>query len=194
MTAYDCTAKPADLKNTPYLYPVISSSIPLYVNEDDENYSSKKPLNKAALSKLRIDTVSLKHYLEQQLDNHKGSLSLRIVRLFDDLTIGLKQRKELSLFELLIELTLYADKEPAQDMVALLAVLNNSALFELEEFDIVNAATYLRDTMKKDMIRWQLKDYRETQEEEAKEKKEKNDHMDVGGSATQEAKAEKRKN
>ena len=102
-------------------------------------------------------------------------ISLRIVRLFDDLTIGLKQLKEITLFELLIELTLYADKEPAQDMCALLAVLNNSALIELEEYDIVNAATYLRDTMKKDMIRWQLKDYRDTQED---------DHMDVGGTNT----------
>ena len=69
-------------------------------------------------------------------------------------------------------------------MCALLAVLNNDALIELEEYDIVNAATYIRDTMKKDMIRWQLKDYRETQEAEEKEKKEKmkrkNDPMDVG--------------
>jgi len=171
MTAHDCTAKPADLKNTPYLYPVIASTIPLHVNEDDEDYSSKS-LNKAALNKLRIDTVILKRYIEQQLDIHKGNISLRIVRLFDDLTTGLKQRKEISLFELLVELTLHADEEPAQNMIALLAVLNNSALFELEEFDIVNAATYIRDTMRKDTIRWQLKDYRETQEE-AKEKKEK---------------------
>ena len=171
MTEYNCTAKPADLKNTPYLYPVISSSKPLHINEEDEEYSS----NKAALSKLRIDTVSLKHYIEQQLDNHKGSISLRIVRLFDDLTIGLKQHKEITLFELLIELTLHADEEPAQNMVALLSVLNNSALIELEEFDIVNAATYLRDTMKKDLIRWHLQDYRETQAD---------DHMDVGGTIT----------
>ena len=183
MTTQECTTNPVVLKNTPTLYPVISSSKPLHINEDDEEYCSK-PYNTATLSKLSIDIENLKHYIEQQLGNHKGSLSLRIVRLFDDLTIGLKQRKEISLFELLIELTLYADKEPAQDMVALLAVLNSSSLFELEEFDIVNAATYIRDTMKKDMIRWQLKDYRETQEAEAKEKKEKNDHMDVGGTIT----------
>ena len=81
----------------------------------------------------------------------------------------------MTLFELLIEHTLHADKEPAQDMCALLAVLNNDALIELEEFDIVNAATYLRDTMKKDSIRWQLQDYRETQEA---------DHMDVEGTIT----------
>ena len=70
---------------------------------------------------------------------------------------------------------MHADEEPAQNMIALLAVLNNSALFELEEFDIVNAATYIRDTMRKETIRWQLKDYRETQED---------DHMDVGGTTT----------
>ena len=167
MTAHDCTAKLADLKNTPYLYPVISSSNPLHVAEDSDEYSVK-PLNK-----MRIDTVSLKHYIEQHLESHKPGLSLRIVRLFDDLTIGLKQHKELTLFELLVELTLYADKEPALNIIALMAVLNNSALFELEEFDIVNAATYIRDTMRKDTIRWQLKDYRETQAEEAKAEKRK---------------------
>ncbi len=176
MTTYECTTNPVVLKNTPTLYPVNSSSKPLHVAEDSDDYgedSGSKPLNKAALKNLRIDTDSLKRYIEQQLDTHKDSLSLRIVRLFDDLTIGLAQRKEITLFELLIEHTLYADKEPAQDMCALLAVLNNDALIELEEFDIVNAATYLRDTMKKDMIRWHLQDYRETQAERVKEKKEK---------------------
>ncbi len=82
----------------------------------------------------------------------------------------MKQHNELTLFELLVELILHADKEPAQDMIALLSVLNNNALFELEENDIVNAATYIRDTMKKDMIRWQLQDYRETQAEKEKGK------------------------
>ena len=141
------------------------------------------------MKNLRIDTESLKRYIEQQLEIHKDSITNRIYRLFDDLIIGLVQHKEITLFELLIEHTLYADKEPAQDMCALLAVLNNDALIELEEFDIVNAATYIRDTMKKDMIRWHLQDYRDEQEA----KKEKNDHMDVGGRATQDAKAEKRK-
>jgi len=168
MTTHECTTNPNDLKNTPHLYPVSSTSKPLHVNEDNEDYGedsgSNKPLNKAALNKLRIDTDSLKEYIDQQLDNHKDSLSLRIIRLFDDLAIGLAQQKEITLFELLIEHTLYGDEEPAQNIIALLSVLNNSALFELEEFDIVNAATYLRDTMKKDMIRWQLKDYRETLE------------------------------
>ena len=40
MTKRDCTASTADLKNIPYLYPVISSSKPLHVAEDDEDYDA----------------------------------------------------------------------------------------------------------------------------------------------------------
>ncbi len=63
MTTHECTTNPIDLKNTPHLYPVISSSKPLHVAEySDDDYRENigiKPLNKAALSKLRIDTDSL---------------------------------------------------------------------------------------------------------------------------------------
>lgn len=39
MTTRDCTASATDLENPTYLYPVISSSKPLQVNEDSEDYS-----------------------------------------------------------------------------------------------------------------------------------------------------------
>ena len=40
MIQHDCTANAADLKNTPTLYPVIASSNPLHINEDDEDYDT----------------------------------------------------------------------------------------------------------------------------------------------------------
>lgn len=39
MTNSNCTASSVDLKNTTYLYPVISSSKPLHLNEDGDEYS-----------------------------------------------------------------------------------------------------------------------------------------------------------
>ena len=48
MTTHDCTANPADLKNTPYLYPVISSSKPLQVAEDSDDYDAA-PMNDETL-------------------------------------------------------------------------------------------------------------------------------------------------
>ena len=81
--------------------------------------------------------------------------------MFDELRLFLQyhhQHKQIDLFELIIELVLRTDQQPAQDMAALLAVLDGRVLINLEEHDVVNAAGFIRDSMQHDYVRAQLKE------------------------------------
>jgi len=164
MTNRDCTAKPADLKNTPYLYPVIASSEPLpkhlQINEDDEDYDTAPKTDKA----MQLSCKKLKAYLEQRL-KHQKTLPVRIHIVIDDLYPRLRQYKKIDVFDLLVELILRADQDPAQSLSALLSVLDDEALINLERNDVANAAAFIRDAMKHENVRWLLQDYHERQEE-----------------------------
>jgi hypothetical protein len=56
-----------------------------------------------------------------------------------------------------------------------MTALDSDALCELERFDIMNAASLIRDTLKQNTARWHLQEYHDRQ---------KDDHMDVGGTIT----------
>ncbi len=160
MTTHDCTASSADLKNTPYQYPVIFSSNPLHINEEDEDYDAVPKPDKA----MQLSCKKLKAYLEQRLKDQK-TLPIRIHILIDDLYPLLRQHKKIDVFDLLVELILWADKDPAQSLSALLSVLDDEALINLETNDVANAAAFIRDAMKHDDVRWLLQEYHERQEE-----------------------------
>ena len=170
MTKHHCTAKPADLKNTPFLYPVIASTNLLHINEDDEDYDTAPKTDKA----MQLSCKKLKAYLEQRLKDQK-TLPIRIHIVLDDLYPRLRQHKKIDVFDLLVELILCTNRDPAQSLSALLSVLDDEALINLERNDVANAAAFIRDAMKHESVRWQLQDYHERQED---------DHKDVGGRVT----------
>ncbi|MCZ6803626.1 MAG: hypothetical protein O7D86_06790, partial [Proteobacteria bacterium] len=85
MTTRDCTAISADLKNTAYLYPVISSSKPLHVAEDsDDDYSENLGAAPKTDEAMMISCKKLKAHLEQRMKYQK-TLPIRIHVLLDDL-------------------------------------------------------------------------------------------------------------
>ena len=161
MTTFDCTAKPANLKNTPYLYPVIASFKPLHINEDDEDYDATPKADKA----MKLSCKKLKAHLEQRL-KHLNTLPVRLHIVIDNLYPLLRQHKKIDVFDLLVELILKADQDPAQSLSALLSVLDDEALINLERDDVANAAAFIRDAMKHESVRWLLQDYHERQEDE----------------------------
>ena len=110
-------------------------------------------------------------HLDQRLELDKQMIPMRMHRLFDEFNSFLRQRKKIDVFDLLVELILHADNEPAQDMCALLAVLDSDALLELEQFDVVNAATFIRDAMRKESVRWYLQDCQTQQTRKKKKRK-----------------------
>lgn len=110
-------------------------------------------------------------HLDHRLELDKHMIPMRMHRLFDDFNSFLRQQKKIDVFDLLVELILHADNEPAQDMCALLAVLDSDALLELEQFDVINAATFIRDAMRKESIRWYLRDYQSEQTRKKKKRK-----------------------
>ncbi len=76
MTTHECTTNPVVLKNPTYLYPVNSSPKPLYINEEDEDYSSK-PLNKAAHRHRKpkaLYPATTGHPQRQSLPTHHSTL------------------------------------------------------------------------------------------------------------------------
>ena len=159
MTNHDCTANAADLKSTPYLYPVAALSNPLHIDEDDEDYDVAPKTDKA----MQLSCKKLKAHLEQRL-KHLNTLPVRLHIVIDDLYPLLRQHKKIDIFDLLVELLVCADRDPAQYLSALLSVLDDEALINLERNDVANAAAFIRDAMKRDDVRWQLQDYHERQD------------------------------
>ena len=91
---------------------------------------------------MKLPRKKLNRYLQQRL-KQCDHLPIRIHAVFDELRLFLQyhhQSKQIDVFELIIELVLRTDQQPAQDMAALLAVLDGNALCNLEEHDVVNAA------------------------------------------------------
>ena len=165
MTTFDCTAKPADLKNTPTLYPVIASSHSysrqLHISEDDADYDAVAKTDKALL----LSCKKLKAHLQQRLQQ-QNTLPVRLHMVIDALYPLLRQHKKIDVFDLLVELILWADKPPAQSLSALLSVLDDDALNNLERYDVANAAAFIRDAMKHEQVRWQLQDYHDRQQQD----------------------------
>ena len=56
-------------------------------------------------------------------------------------------------------------------MCALLAVLESDELIELEQFDVVNAATFIWNAMRKESVLWYLRDYQTEQTRKKKKRK-----------------------
>ncbi|MGB1801052.1 MAG: hypothetical protein ACPHLK_09520 [Gammaproteobacteria bacterium] len=88
----------------------------------------------------------------------------RLYQTFDDLHLFLKKHDTIDLFDLLIEFNISNDEIPAQNMAALMAALDADVLIELEQHDIMNAASFIRDTMKYDVVRWSLKEDKKERE------------------------------
>lgn len=164
MTVDHCTALSADLKNTPYLYPVISSSNTLYAAEDNNDYKAK-PSKKAKRQAMQIDCKALQRHIQKRMKPHKHMLPLRLHQTLDDLNLFLQKRQTIDLYDLLIEFNLSIDEQPAQEMIALMSVLDSDALNNLKEYDIMNAASFIRDTMDYNIVRWLLNDEKKEEQE-----------------------------
>ncbi len=113
---------------------------------------------------MKLPCKKLITYLEQRLKDQK-MLPIRIHVVLDDLTPVLRQHKKIDVFDLLVELILCTNRDPAQSLSALLSVLDDEALINLETNDVANAAAFIRDAMKHEDVRWLLQDFHERQEE-----------------------------
>ena len=119
---------------------------------------------------MKLNCRELKTHFTAQLDKHKA-LPTRVHILFDDLNPFLSQHKKVDVFDLLVELILYADNDPALYLSTLLAALDDEALIELDRNAVSNAGAFIRDTMKQDWTRIQLQAYRQIRKGKKKQRK-----------------------
>ncbi len=118
---------------------------------------------------MKLACKELKTHLTQRLKD-QNTLPVRIHMLFDDLNPLLRQHKQIDVFDLLVELILCADNDPAQHLCALLAVLDDEALINLDRNALANCAAFVRDAMKRDSVRWQLEAFHNMQKGKKKRK------------------------
>ncbi len=107
---------------------------------------------------MQINCKTLQRHIQKRMKPHKHMLPMRLHQTLDDLNLFLKQRQTIDLYDLLIEFNLSIDEQPAKEMIALMSVLDAEALNNLEEYDIINAASFIRDTMDYNIVRWLLED------------------------------------
>ena len=121
---------------------------------------------------MQIDSTTLKYHLQQRLKKHK--MTLRIHHLLDEeLAPLLEQQQQIDPFDLLVELILLADEQPARYLCALMIALDTNVIEHLEQYDIVNAAAFIHDTLQKDTVRGDLSCYRNQQAAKQGKKKQK---------------------
>ena len=118
---------------------------------------------------MKLACKELKNHLEQRM-KQQNTLPVRIHVLLDDLNPLLHQHNQIDVFDLLVELILFADDEPAQALCALMAVLDNDALNNLDRDAVANSAAFIRDAMKQKSVRWQLQAYHDMHKGKMKQK------------------------
>lgn len=152
MTNRDCTAFASDTGNI--LYPVFLNNTEKHgIAEDSDEYETTH-------TPIRLSGTALNSYIKQRLEDRK-ELPVRLHGLFDDLSLQLRQREEIDVFDLLVELILLADREPARHLSSLLAVLDDVAVNNLEPGTIAETGAFIRDALQHDIVRWYLQNYHE---------------------------------
>ena len=134
------------------------------------NYSTQSAPHSPKQSPVRVSSKALKAYIAQRLDEQR-TLPTRLHVLFDDLNPRLLEHKQIDVFDLLVELILHADNDPAQYLCALMAVLDEEALFNLAPLTIAHSGAFVRDAMKRDSVRWHLQHYHDKQNNKKKQQK-----------------------
>ena len=165
MTNRNCTATTAETGNTTYPT-LVSNSTAYHIAEDEGPYKNQPT------TPLRLSSKDLKAYITERLEAQRD-LPVRIHMVLDDLAPYLRQHKKVDVFDLLVELILLADYDPAQYLSALLAVLDDDALIDLEPMNIKQTGEFIRDAMKRDAVRWHLKNYHDEQKGKMKQRKQK---------------------
>ena len=155
MTDHDCTSFAADSGNI--LYPAFFINTERYsVAEDSDEYDSSHKPN-------RLSCETLNSYINHRLEDRK-ELPVRLHVLFDELCILLRQRQDIDVFDLLVELILLADQEPARHLSTMLAVLDENAIANLESNTIARTGAFIHDALQQDVVRWYLQNYHEEQQ------------------------------
>ena len=152
MTDCHSTASPANPGNI--LYPSCFKRTVIHaIAEDADEYAATE-------NPIHLSCEALTRYIKHRLEERK-ELPVRLHGLLDDLSLLLRQRDEVDVFDLLVELILLADREPARHLSALLAVLSDEALIELEPGTIAGTGAFLHDALQQDVVRWYLQNYHE---------------------------------
>lgn len=100
------------------------------------------------LSKNQV-LISIKSRLHK-LEDH---LSSRVQSLLEEIVAKNKGGSdEVDLFDLLVQLILSADKDPASLIANLMVPLDNEAASQLEEWTLSSAGAFLKDYLKRDYI------------------------------------------
>ena len=152
MTNRDCTAMAADPENILYPHFITHNALNGIAEDTDDYTATHKPV--------RLSCDELKSYIKHRLADRK-ELPVRLHVLFDDLYRLLEQQKEIDAFDLLVELILLADQEPARLLSALFAVLDNEAVCNLEPKTISNTGAFIHGALHRKIVRWDLQHYHE---------------------------------
>ena len=70
---------------------------------------------------------------------------------------GRQVMDEIDIFDLMVKLVLRADSDPAGIISNLLVPLNTEGSYQLDDYTISNAGSFLRDYIKKDYLHYILK-------------------------------------
>lgn len=100
MSNIHSTGSSTDPENFVYPTLVSNSEIHAVAEDHDEYNSSPRPIN--------ISCEDLESYIRHRLEGRK-ELPTRLHYLFDDLSLLLRQREEIDVFDLLVELILITE-------------------------------------------------------------------------------------
>ncbi|MCZ6803657.1 MAG: hypothetical protein O7D86_06945 [Proteobacteria bacterium] len=109
---------------------------------------------------MKLPCKKLKAHLEKRLKQH-NRLPTRIHVVFNDLKPLLYERKQIDVFDLLVQLIMLSDKTPARALCSLLALVDGDALNHLESDAVASIAAFVRNSMSGDVVTWLLQDIEE---------------------------------
>lgn len=113
---------------------------------------------------MKLNSKALKAHINKRLDEQNLTLPTRFQMLFEDLDPVLTESKRIDVFDLLVELVLCADRDPALYLSTLLAVMDDDALIDLDQRAIANTGAFIRDSLKQDCVRLYLRMHQGTRE------------------------------
>lgn len=100
-----------------------------------------------------VNKSKLKTHIEHNIHKHNLELSLRLNFLLEEIkNIESDEKGNIELFELLLQIVFIADQGPAQIISNLLIPINSECSYLLDQGTISEAASFIRDFLKKDFI------------------------------------------
>ncbi len=108
---------------------------------------------------MKLNKNNIKNHINSNLKQFEPYLSIRVDYLMNQLNLFQNHSDdEIDLFEVLVRLIFLADEGPANTIADLLIPINPENSHSLEKETLTNAASLIRDYLKRDYILYVLKD------------------------------------